>query len=252
MARRGLAALAIGVAAMAGPLWPAVAAPAWLDFHLKEKSRPAFPVARYAIDTGGGFVLDRGGAQPMLRFDDSPEIWLLRSARGPRGDEILADDLGGPLLRITKLGGVTVFTLRHPEGAAAALEGPALPLRLARLDAGSLYQRLVAASARASRAAQRLIAFQALDVDADSAALIADAAVVASESVAQLAVSPGGRRRLSQVARFDFARGRTADVRFEGGTVHIAVAPEAGHGDRPSSARIRQAIVQGDRRPPGS
>jgi hypothetical protein len=242
---------ALVVAALAGPVPHAVAAPAWLDFHLKEKSRPAFPVAHYAVDTGGGFVLDLGGARPMLRFDDSPEIWLLRSARGPRGDEILADDLGGPRLRITRLGGVTVFTPRHPEGSAAALEGSAVPFRLARLDAGALYQRLVAASLRASRAAQRLIAFQALDVDADSAGLIADAALVATESVVQLAASPGGRQRLSQVGRFDFTRGRSADVRFEGGVIHIAVASDRGAPERPSSARILQAIVQGDRRPPG-
>ena len=243
--------MAVCLAGLAGQVPSAVAAPAWLDFRLKEKSRPAVPVAHYAVATGGGFVLDRGGARPILRFDDNPEVWLLRSARGPRGDEILADDLGGPLLRINRLGGVTVFSSRHPEGSAAALEGPAGPLRLPRLDASALYQRLVAASARASRAAQRLIAFQALDVDADSAGLIADAVLVATESVVQLAASPGGRQRLSRIARFDFTRGRSADVRFEGGVIHVAVVPDAGPGERPSSARIRQTILQGDRHPPG-
>jgi hypothetical protein len=237
--------------ALAAPLAGASAAPAWLDFHLKERARAAVPVARYAIDAGGGFVLDRSGPRPTLRFDDSPEIWMLRSARGPRGDEILADDLGGPMLRITRLGGVTVFTRRFPQGAAAALAGPAAPLRLIRVDAGALYQRLVLASARASRAAQRLIGFQALDVDPDSAALIADAALVTTETVVQLAGSPGGRQRLQHVARVDFARGRAADVRFESGVIHVAVTPELGPGGRPSSARILQAIVQGDTRSPG-
>ena len=234
---------------MAGTAGGAVAAPLWLDFHLRERSHPGPPVARYQIDTGGGFVLDRSGPRPMLRFDDSPEIWLLRSARGPRGDEILADELGAPMLRITRLGGVTVFTPRHPEGSAAGLAGGAAPLRLARVDAGALYQRLVMASARASRAAQRLIAFQALDVDARSADLIADAAVVAAEAVGQLAATPAGRQRLVRVARFDFTSAHAPDVRFEGGVIHIAVTPKAGPAGRPSSARILQAIVQGDRRP---
>lgn len=236
------------MAAVAGPFAPAPAAPAWLGFRLKEKARPTLPVARYVVDTGGGFVLDRSGPRPMLRFDDSPEIWLLRAARGPRGDEILADDVGAPMVRITRLGGVTVFTLRRPEGAAAALDGPAAPLRLMRIDPAGLYQRLVSASARASRAAQRLIAFQALDVDSDSAALIADAAVVATESVVQLAAAPGGRQRLLRIARFDFARARAPDVRFEGGIIHILVSPEDGAAGRPSSARILDAILQGDRR----
>jgi hypothetical protein len=228
------------------------AAPAWFGFHIEEKSRAAFPVARYAIDGGGGFVLDRGGPRPMLRFDDSAEIWLLRSARGPRGDEMFADDVGGAMLRINRFGGVTVFTPGRPEGSAAALQGVAAPLRPPRtaIGAPALYHRLVLASARASRAAGRLIAFEAIGADPASAAAIADAALVATQAVTRLASEPGGRRRLSPVARFAFTRSRSADVRFEGGVVQVAVSPEYGPGARPSSARILQTILEGDHRSP--
>ncbi len=248
--RRGAAcggALALGIAI--GLAQGALAAPNWFGraFHLGlgEASAPKAVVARYAIDTGGTFVLDRSGRGPLLKFTDSPEVWVLTAARGPRGDIIFFNDLGQPLLRTTKFGGVTVFTRTHPEGLAAAIEGPASPLRIGRLDPSQLFQRLAIASARASRAAQHLISFQALDTDAASSGVIADAAAVASEAVMQVAMTPGGRVALSRVGRIDLESGRSPDARYGRGVVSITVVPKAGLTGRPSSARIVHALRAG-------
>jgi hypothetical protein len=68
------------------------------------------------------FVLDR--SQPrivLLRFEGDTEIWALTSHWGPRGDEFLRNDVGEVMVRITSLGGVTLY---GPLGASGAPNGP--------------------------------------------------------------------------------------------------------------------------------
>ena len=105
-----------------------------------------------------------------------------------------------------------------------------------------LYQRLVVGSARCSHAMRRLVGFEAPDVDAKSAAVIADAAevtVVAVIAVQEQAVRRVAMRRLSRVV---FTKGATPDVVFRGGVLNIIVAPPEGLAGYPSSQRIARAI----------
>jgi hypothetical protein len=240
-ARRGLVLAFVVAASQSSP-----AEANWFGrvftFHLGARPASTAPPARYAIDTGGAFILDRSGRGPLLKFSDSPEVWVLTTSRGPRGDVIFSDDLGRPLLRTTRLGGVTVFTHAHPEGSAAAEAGPSTPLRLSPMGPGQLFQRLAMASARASRAAGRPISFQALNADAGSSGVIADAALVASQAVVELSMRFHGRLILAHVARVDFENGRSAAVVVHDGVIDITVAPTVGRGGRPSSARILRAL----------
>ena len=121
-----VAALAAGSVCGFGE--PARAAPAWLRnawkaaHHEDGRLTTAPPVARYVIDEGGAFVIDnRDVRHPMLKFEDSPEVWVMSTSRGPRGDVLYKNDLGEPMLRATRLGGMTVFTDKRPGGSAAAL-----------------------------------------------------------------------------------------------------------------------------------
>ncbi|HEY9235610.1 MAG TPA: DUF4908 domain-containing protein, partial [Phenylobacterium sp.] len=86
------------------------------------------PVARYVTDDGRGFVLDRSTSRPLLKFDAAYEIYALQAQAAPRGDIIYKNDLGQPVLRATRLGGVILFTSSRPGGSAAALSGQASPL----------------------------------------------------------------------------------------------------------------------------
>ena len=108
------------------------AAPGWLKraFTLHGQTHAQKTVARYRIDAGGAFILDETAPRPLLKFDDNPEVWVLTASRGPRGDMIYVSDLGRPLLRTTRMGGVTVFTQERPEGSAAAPVGAGAPIRL--------------------------------------------------------------------------------------------------------------------------
>ena len=219
--------------------------PSWLHrlFEPRGAERePGPPVAHYVMDMGGDFILDRASVHPLLKFDDSPEVWALTVTRGPRGDLIYWNDLRQPLLRITKFGGITVFTPDHPGGSAAAATGPSQPLRLASVGPVGLYQHLALASIRSGRAAQHPISYTAIDADSSSDGLMADAAVVASEAISDIASRPHGGGLLRRVWRVNIVRGAQAQASLREGVMMITIVPALGAFGRPSSLRIEQAV----------
>jgi hypothetical protein len=200
------------------------------------------PIARYVSEDGDAFTLDRTQSRPLLKFDNSFEVWVLQPQAAPRGDVIYKNDLGVPVLRATRLGGVTVFTDQRPDGSAAALSGGGPPLKLAPMGPQALLEKLAQASARASRAARRLIPFDAEATPASSA-LIADAAMVTSEAVVRMTRRPDGRRLLSRFQKVRLVEGRRPSAQITQGVLHVTVAPPQGLGGRPSSERIVQVAA---------
>lgn len=195
------------------------------------------PLARYVSEEGRVFVLDRTQPTPMLRFEDSPEVWALTPSPAPRGDIIYRNDLGEPVLRATRLGGFTLFTDERPSGEAVSLAGGGSPLRLAAMSPQALFERLAQSSLRASRAARRTFLFEAEATPA-SASLIGDAAVVTSLAIIRLAQRPDGRNLLAQFNRVRFEEGKKPSATLRDGALRIVVAPSQGVAGRPSSDRI--------------
>ncbi len=201
-------------------------------------------IARFAVDDGESFVLDRSQPFPLLRFDDHREIWVLAPSRAARGDMIYKNDAGRPVLRATQTGGLTLFTLNRPAGAAVALESRAQPVRLiiGPMAPSALLQRLAQASARASRAAQKLITFDAEDVTPESSYLYADTAAVAADAVIQLSKRPDNRDLMANLGRVRLIEGRRVDVRQQGPDLRITIVIDDGLAGRPSSERIVKAF----------
>src|SRR5690606_21214124 len=133
----------------------------------------------------------RTQATPLLKFEDSPEVWALEPSPAPRGDIIYKNDLGEPVLRATRLGGFTLFTADRPKGEAVSVAGGAPPLRLAPLSPQAVFAKLAQASVRAGRAAHHPMLFEAEATPASSA-LIADAAVVTALAIMRIAEDDGG------------------------------------------------------------
>ena len=198
------------------------------------------PVARYVSEDGDGFVLDRSQTRVYMKFEDSSEIWALRPYPAPRGDVIYKNDLGEPMLRATRLGGLTLFTPDRPGGSPAALTGVGGPLRLLPLSPQALLERLAQASAKATRAARRLIPFEA-DASPASSAVVADAANVTAEAVVRMSRRPDGRSVLAKMRKVKLVEGRKPSAVMHGDEMHITVAPADGLAGRPSSNRIMQA-----------
>jgi len=203
------------------------------------------PIARYVTEDGDVFTLDRTQAKPLLKFDGTFEIWALQAQPAPRGDTIYKNDLGEPMLRATRLGGITVFTDQRPGGAAAALMGVGAPLRMAVLGPQALFDRLAQASYRANHAARRTIPFE-VEASPASSALIADAAMVTSDAVVRLAKRSDGRKLLDRIQKVRLVEGRKSSAQLADGVLVVTVAPPEGYAGRPSSDRILQ-VAQGFR-----
>jgi hypothetical protein len=247
---RAVCAAALG--ASLGFAHPALAFPQSLREGLfgrpADGRQPAAPpVARYVSEDGDAFTLDRTQSRPLLKFDNSLEVWALQPQPAPRGDVIYKNDLGEPVLRATRLGGVTLFTDQRPGGSAAALAGVGSPLRLGVLSPQALFEKLAQASLRASRVARHGVLFDAEATPASSA-VIADAAMVASVAVVRLSEKPEGRTVLVRLRRVFLIEGRKAGAEMEQstGTMRITVAPQQGLAGRPSSERIA-AVAEGAR-----
>jgi hypothetical protein len=198
-------------------------------------------VARYIAEDGVGFVFDRSGRWPLLKFDNSSEVWALSRHAAPRGDVIYKNDLGRSMLRSTRVGGVTLFTDARPEGLAASLSGGGAPLRLTPLGTQALAERLLQASTRASRSARRLIRFDAEAAPASSA-LIGDASMVAAEALARIARRNDGAARLAGIARVTLVEGKKPSIAVRRDTMVVTVVSADGFSGRPSSARILDAL----------
>lgn len=198
------------------------------------------PVARYVSETGVRFTFDRSQGLPLVKFDRSPEVWVLRPQPAPRGDILYLNDLGEPMLRASRTGGLTVFTTDRPGGLAVALSGGGQSLRMTALGPQQLLERLAMASTRATRAARRLIPFEA-DFSPATSALTADAAMVAAEAIIRMTRLPDGRVVLGGVERVRLVEGRQARAMLREGVIEITVAPGQGMSGRPSSDRILAA-----------
>jgi len=209
---------------------------------LAQDPRTSLPVARYVSEEGDVFILDRSQPRPLLKFDDNPEVWVLRPQPAPRGDVIYMNDLGEPVLRATRLGGLTLFTSDRPGGTAAALAGVGGALRLPQLGPQQLLERLAQASARATRAARRLIPFEA-DASPGSSAITADAAMVAAEAVTRIARRADAKAILARIGKIRLVEGRKASATLQQGVIQITVSPADGLAGRPSSERIMAAAA---------
>jgi hypothetical protein len=109
--RKGLAAAMVAAATLASAL-PVSADP--LEkvrenlFRRQGGEAAGPPLARYVSEQGRVFILDRTQPVPMLKFQDSPEVWALHPAPAPRGDMSTAGTslrpvgLSGPPTRMSR------------------------------------------------------------------------------------------------------------------------------------------------------
>jgi hypothetical protein len=205
--------------------------------------RPESPViARYQTDDGGVFVLDRSTPKPLMKFGDDPEIWALAPSPGPRGDIIYRNDLGEEVLRATNLGGMTVFTDKRPGGSPAALDGASPPLRVTPVGPAALFNHFYQASVRASRAAQHPMGFETReDAEPVTAPYLADAALVASEAVVDIAGRKNGKATLARIIDVVIAQGPKPAASLQKGVLTVTIVPAQGVFGRPSSRKIEHA-----------
>jgi len=217
-----------------------LAAPA--DSHAQSR-RNLEPSARYVSGTGQGFVLDVTGSRPLLRFDRSTEIWVLRATPAPRGDIVYRNDNGDQVLRVTADGRMTLYTTAAPQGSPVSPSSQAAPLLAPALTAVQLWNYIIRQSDRASRILGRLVVVD-VDIQPGSEAVAADALSTAVDAIARMARSPILRREADKIRRIEIVdQGRPSQATFSRGTLRIVIEPRAGVAGRPSSARIVRVVA---------
>lgn len=208
-------------------------------------------LAHYSSEfTRVGFVLDLMGEAPKLRFDGSEEILLLRWAPAAGGDRLLIREDQFVVLRISALGGITLFTLEHPRGVPVAPDRrPVQPLR-PNAPAIALvrdYASRIMAQARAETGRMVL-----LEADWDLAArdpvvrsLLFDAIRNAGTALLNwIRLGPGRDAAGVTLKRIRFVTGPAAIPYRQGDMLVVTFTPSMGLGGRPSSDVIQRQLAQ--------
>ena len=169
------------------------------------------PVGRYVADSGEGFILDRSGRHPLLRFERRDETWVLRPSAAPRGDVIYRNDAGEQVLRVTPSGGMTVYTPRAPGGSPASFSGAGPSLTPPVLGPHLLFRLMAQRSHMVSQAVGGRLVEVNVNVD-QSEALCVEAMIVATEAVIRIARSPTARQYVSDLRSITIIEGSRAGV----------------------------------------
>lgn len=204
--------------------------------------RPAPVVGRYVVERGPGFVLDRSNTTtPLLKFENSEEIWVLQARPSGRGDMVFVNDAGDVVLRSTRLGGLTIFTQDRPQGMPVALRGAAKPIPTdIYMSPVSFLKRLKEAGEQITDAAP---SFKKISVSADDAAapLLAEAAMLTAQAV-QNAVKRRKAATVNTLERLVLRDGPQPGVSMDRGVLTVTVTPSMGVAGRPSSEKIAKAL----------
>jgi hypothetical protein len=192
-------------------------------------------------ERGPGFVLDRSSSTPLLKFDNSNEVWVLQARPAGRGDTVYVNDAGEVVLRATRLGGLTMFTDERPQGVPVTLRGGASPIPT---DV-STSPLALARSLRDSgeRISELLPNFRRISFNSDDTAapMLAEAAMIAADAI-QAAVRQKKNSALPSIERLVLRDGPKPSVSLDHGILTVIVTPALGIAGRPSSERIARAI----------
>ncbi len=198
-----------------------------------------------------GFVLDLSGEVPRQRFDNSPEILLLKPVAGPRGDTIYRRSDGKVLIRSTPYGALTLYVPESPGGIPVLRDGPAhtlLPLNRTAEEVsqlGPLFERHLASDDHLaihveSPASKQLTTQTALNT-------LGDALENAYIAVDRVASNMGNTDIGASVTAIRFLISDKRGVDMVSKTLTIRLVPHQQLAGRPTSyeiaAKLRQAIA---------
>ncbi len=214
-----------------------------------ERDLPA--LAHYSSEfTRVGFVLDLTGEAPKLRFDGSEEILLLRWAPAAGGDRLLIREDQFVVIRISALGGLTLFTQEHPRGVPVAPDRrPVQPLR-SNAPAIAMVRDYASRIMAQARAETGRMVF--LEADWDLAArdpivrsLLFDSIRNAGTALLNWIRSGPGRDAAGvSLKRIRFVTGPVAIPYRQGDMLVVTFTPSMGLGGRPSSDVIQRQLAQ--------
>ncbi|MBL8782407.1 MAG: DUF4908 domain-containing protein [Alphaproteobacteria bacterium] len=211
--------------------------------------RQLAPVAHYASEFSGiGFVLDLSSELPKVRFDRTDEILVLRWQPAAGGDRILLRDDGEIVLRLSALGGVTLFTPDNRRGIPMAPNGPAQPLMCQSPPIGTVRDIAGRIMMQLRAEIGREVLFEAnwnaASGNAIARCVLFDAIRNAGTALFAVVRTGPGRAGVSNyLRRARFAPGYPG-ISMQGDMLIVSFSVEQGLAGRPSSFAIRKQLSQ--------
>ena len=201
---------------------------------------PVSPWSRFRIEGGSGFVLDRSLRNfALLKQDGEAEVWALRGTFGARGDEVLRNDVGEIMLRLTEFGGATFYGRGDTIGRAAAPVEGGEPIARPTSSMGSLQ-------ATVEYALEWFDRYDPGNVRVEAQAGLPPGLVLDTFRNASLAMQrmPAGwfNRADRRVRRLRIQTGQRPMVILQGGSLGIAITPGLSYAGRPSSAVVQNVL----------
>lgn len=236
----GLALLGAGGAAAQEPTDPMAA-------RLSADRVGGVAAGDYSAADDINFTLLPYGDKYLLRFDDSPENFVLYGDRVALGGRELKYDTGALALKVSVWGGVTLYTQQAPSGIPATRNGDATAPPKLQVTAASLTAALADEASHLAYVQQLKLRFSADDSilknNDDVRANAFDALVNSAMGIEHIVATPAGRGAF--VRRFDSVRiveGDKPTIAISGRTLLVSFVPSAGAAGRASSRAIAVAL----------
>jgi hypothetical protein len=187
------------------------------------------------------------GDRYLLRFDNSPENFVLTSDRVALGGRELKYDTGTLALKISVWGGVTLYTREAPSGLPAMRTGDPTPLPRFTVSAANLQSALADEESHLAYVQKLKLKFQVdaaiLKESDDARAYAFDALVNSAMGMEQVVATSAGRAAFTR--RFDAVRiveGEKPTIAISGRTLLVSFVPSAGAAGRASSRAIARGL----------
>lgn len=201
--------------------------------------KPQNLVTTYETSGSRRFTLDRSNRNiVLLKFDNSDEVWALNPISGPRGDEFLRNDIGVVMVRITSLGGVTLYTKKDSGGMPAVSKNKGNSIKTLEQTYSGNIRRVV------SDATDR---FEEYDIIPPKIEIKDDLPpALVNESILRifdaLEAMPNGDKASKSIKIIRFNRAPQCFVLLSKGVLEIGLTPGISYSGRPSSLAIRSAL----------
>ena len=198
----------------------------------QQDDRATLPMVGWYVTEGGhGFLLDRSRPVALLRHASDPEVWALRPRPAAGGGVDLYDDTGQLVVRLSAMGGVTLFSADHPHGSPAMLDTTRTAEQMTTRSGLVLMQVLQSTAQQLAHALRRPMAIRIEHVPAGSDAAFAEAVTVVARAVQASGLG---------VHQIILRPAETAGLSRRGGVLIVDVNWRKGAAGRPSS-RFRLA-----------
>jgi hypothetical protein len=193
------------------------------------------------------FTLDPLGDKFLLRFADTPEVFVLFADRAALGSRVLKYDSGGTVLQVSGWGGLTLYTDNDPAGLPAVREGDSSPPELLTVSLPEMQAAAQDEAQHLTYARQLNLIFNvdwnALANDATARALTFDALQNVARGLDRFSSHDDARNAVGQ--RIDTVKlqlSKRQSITLSGKTLVVAIVTDRSYEGRASSRAIARAL----------